>query len=167
MQTYHYSLNQIGTLVMLPWLSASILMLGCGFLTDWLWHKTGSLKISRSLIIGACQIFSALCFIPVIRSHNIVTIFTFLSLAIGIGLAPSSCFYALNSDIAREKGAIGVGVMVACLAISGIIAPIITGWLSGISGNFNTAIYVMLLINISAGVLILLLQKPDAEVAKL
>ena len=166
MQTYHYSLKEIGGLVMLPWLAATVGMLICGFLSDWLWHKTASLKISRSYIIGICQIIAALCFIPVVKSHDIITIFTFLSLAMGFGLAPSSCLYALNTDIARERGSIGVGVMVACLAIAGIIAPIITGWLSNVSGNFDSAIYVMLLINISAGILVLLFQIPDKEVAR-
>ena len=166
MQTYHYSLKQISDLIIFPWIAATIGMLICGFLSDWLWHKTNSLKISRSYLIGFCQIIAALCFIPVTKSHEIITIFTFLSLAIGFGLAPSSCFYALNTDIARERGSIGVGLMVACLAIAGIIAPIITGWLSNLSGNFNTAIYVMLSINISAGILVLLFQAPDHEIAR-
>lgn len=165
MQTHGMDLKQLGTLLMLPWLAAAIAMLICGFLSDWLWHKTKSLKISRSLPIGACLLLGAICFLPVVASNNITIVFTFLSLGLGFGLAPSSCFYSLNGDIAGDRSAISAGIMVACLAFAGIIAPIITGFLSSLSGSFNSAIYIMLIINISAGLLVIFGQTPDKEVA--
>ena len=165
MQTHNLDLKQLGTLLMLPWLTASITMLICGFLSDWLWHKTGSLKISRSWIIGISLILGALCFLPVISSKSIVVMFIFLSLGLGFGLGPSSCFYALNADIARDRASTSAGIMVASLAVAGIIAPVITGWLSNLSGNFNSAIYLMLGINLSAGLLVIFGQSPDREVS--
>lgn len=164
MQQHAINLKELGNLLMLPWLAATVAMLVCGFLSDWLLHKTASLRISRSIIIGVSLILSALSFLPVVISSNMIVIFTFLSLALGLGLGPSSCFYAINSDIAKNKAAISAGIMVACLAIAGIIAPIITGYLSNFTGNFNSAIYIMLAINISAGLLVVLFQNPDKEV---
>lgn len=164
MQTRNLDLKQLGTLLMLPWLTATVAMLICGFLSDWLWHKTQSLKISRSIIIGVSLILGAVCFIPVILVKSELVLFIFLSLGVGLGLGPSSCFYALNADIARARASTSAGIMVACLAIAGIISPIITGWLSNISGNFNSAIYIMLGINLSAGILVILCQSPDKEI---
>lgn len=164
-QTDHLDLKQLGELLMLPWLCATITMLICGFLSDWLWRKTGSLKISRSYIIGFSLIVSAICFLPVIICKNEVIVFTFLSLGLGLGLGPGSCFYALNADIARKRASTSAGIMVASLAVAGIIAPVLTGWLSNLSGNFNSAIYIMLLINISAGLLVIFGQAPDKEIA--
>ena len=91
--------------------------------------------------------------------------FIFLSLGLGFGLGPSSCFYALNADIARDRASTSAGIMVASLAVAGIIAPVITGWLSNLSGNFNSAIYLMLGINLSAGLLVIFGQSPDREVS--
>lgn len=167
MQTYNYSLKELGTLLIIPWLAASIMMLIIGVLSDRLYHITRSLKLSRTMLTGICQIIAAICFLPIIHSNNMTIIITFLSLAIGFGLAPSSCLYAINSDIGKRLGPIGTGIMVACLAFAGIIAPIITGFLSQISGNFISAIYVMLFINITAGIFIISIPKPDKEVREL
>jgi sugar phosphate permease len=164
MQTHHLDLKQLGTSLMIPWFTAGSFVIIYGILSDYLWHKTKSLKISRSLIIGISLILSGLCFIPVILSDKLFIMFTFLSLGLGFGMGPIGCFYALNADIAGKRASTSTGIMVSCLAIAGIIAPIITGWLSNISGNFDSAIYLMLSINLSAGLLVLIGQSPDKEV---
>ena len=165
-QSFHLALRSVGIFLILPWLLAALAIMTNGCLSDWLWHKTQSLRISRSLLIGGGMLLSALCFIPAIITHNMYIAIIFISLAIAIGLAPNSCFYALNADLAPDKAATSLGVMDVFLALAGIIAPTITGWLSSITGNFKIAIGIMFVLNISSAILVLFFQNPDEDLLR-
>ena len=161
LQEFGLTLKQVGVILTIPWLVTTVLMLVFGYLSDKIYAKTRSIRLSRSLLIGVSLVVSALFFIPTIKVSSLPVIIICLSFALGFGLAPSSCFYALNADLAKDRASTSVGIMVGCLAIAGIIAPIITGWISTLTGSFSSAMYIMLLLNISSGILVILFQKPD------
>jgi sugar phosphate permease len=162
-QSFHLKLTQVELFLILPWLLATCSIITVGFISDKLWQNTRSLRISRSLIIGLCMVLSALAFIPAVISHSLVLSIICISLAIALGLAPNSCFYALNADLAPDKAATSLGVMDVFLALAGIIAPTITGISAKLTGNFNSAIIIMLMLNLSSGVLLLFIQNPDKD----
>lgn len=166
-QSFNLKLKAVGLFLIMPWLLASIFMLLTGIISDHIWAKTKSLHLSRSLIIAITLIISAILFIPVVTIHNLTIDIIFISLAIAFGLASNGCFYSLNADLAPKYVATSLAIMDTCFALSGILAPIITGYLTGISGNFELAIYIMVGLNISAGLLILLFQNPDKAVTKM
>lgn len=162
-QIFHLNIKEVGVFLILPWLLATLSILFGGWLSDKLWNKTNSLRKARSLIIGIGLILSALLFIPAIMVHNLMIDMIFISLAVACGLLPNSCFYSLNADLAPDKVATSLGIMDAFLAAAGIIAPIATGYFSNLTGNFRIAIAIMVILNISAGLLVLLFQNPDKE----
>jgi ACS family hexuronate transporter-like MFS transporter len=161
---FHLKLSNIGFLLMIPWMVTGVLMLICGYLSDKIYTKTRSLRLSRSMLIGISHILSALFLLPVIEIHNLTVVIICLSLALGFGLAPNSCFYALNADLARDRAATSLGVMIIYIGIAGILAPIITGIISTLTGSFSSAMYIILILNILTGLLVLLFQKPDSKI---
>lgn len=164
-QVFALNIKQVGIFLTLPWILASIAILCCGWLSDMIFLKTQSLRKSRSLIIGVSMVVSALLFLPVIFIHNLTLDIIFMSLAIACGLFPNSCFYSLNADLAPDKVATSQAVMGLFLALAGILAPLLTGYFSNLTGNFKIAIGIMMLLNISSGILVLLFQNPDKELA--
>lgn len=167
-QTYHMKLKEVGLYLIAPWLTAAIFVALAGMLSDWLYTKTRSIRKSRTHIIWISQILSALCFIPVTTGqHSLPVVITLMSLGVGFGLLPNSCFYAINSDLAKDRAATSLGLMDCFLAAAGILAPTITGWLSELTGNFNSAILLMAGFTFSSSLLVLLVQHPDRELAKL
>lgn len=165
-QTFHMNIKEIGWFLVIPWLMAAIFIVATGYFCDLVWAKTKSLRKSRTVVIGVMVIISAICFIPAILTNNIQVAMIFMSLALAIGLAPNSCYYATNADLAPDKVATSLGVMIMFFSCAGILAPLITGFLSHLTGNFKSAIAVMLFLNISAGLLVLLFQNPDKELLK-
>jgi MFS family permease len=165
-QTYHTNIKQTGWLLMLPWLLGTVLILICGFWSDKIWKKTGSLRKSRSQFIWICQIISALCLIAATMTSDVTTALLFISLGLGIGLMPNAAFYALNADLIKEHAATSLGVMDAAFALAGILAPLITGYLATITGNFKVAIYLMAILSISSGILVAIFQHPDRDIQK-
>src|SRR5262249_38321955 len=131
---------------------------------DWLWVKTGSMRIARSHMIWICQLLSGICFIPVLfLGHNLPLCLTMISLGLGFGLMPNSAFYALNTDLAKDRAATSLGLMDTFFALAGILAPLLTGWLTDLTGGFNAAITLLIFFTLSSVGAILVFQKPDKK----
>lgn len=166
-ETYHIKLAHAGQLLMVPWLVAAVMLTAAGFLSDYLWRKTGSIRIARSHMIWICQLLSGLCFIPIVLYHSLDIAMVFLSLGIGFGLMPNAAFYALNSDLAGDRAGTSLGLMDCFLAAAGVLAPALTGWLVTISGNFNSAIILMIGFTLTSVLGIILFQHPDRDMQRL
>jgi len=158
------NLKEIGVFLIAPWLTAAILLALAGFLSDYLWKKTGSMRVARSHMIWICQLISGLCFIPMLFvGDNRDLALIVISLGIGFGLMPNACFYALNCDLAKDRAATSLGLMDSFFALAGILAPVLTGWLSDMTGGFNAAFGLLIFFTLSSVVAVLVFQRPDRE----
>ena len=162
-QTYHVELKHVGWFVTAIWLPATILLPAAGFLSDYLWKKTGSMRIARSHQIWICQLLCAICFFAVTQVHSLPIATALISAGLGIGLAPNAAFYALNSDLAKDRAATSLGLMDSFFAAAGIMALALTGILSDKSGNFNLPIMLLVGFTLTSVVGILLFQHPDRD----
>jgi ACS family hexuronate transporter-like MFS transporter len=159
--TYHVKLKEIGIYLIAPWLTSAVLLFMAGRLSDYIWQKTGSLRKARTHMIWICQLISGLCFIPLMFNPSLEQALLFISLGLGFGMMPNSCFYALNTDLAKDKAATSLGLMDSYLALAGILAPSITGQVSQITGNFSAAFGILIVLTLLAVVAVLIFQKPD------
>lgn len=161
--TYGVRLKEIGFFLMAPWTTAAVLLTLAGFVSDWLWLRTGSMRASRSHMIWICQLVSALCFVPVMFIHSLPAAIALISAGIGIGLMPNACFYALNSDLARDRAATSLGIMDFFFAFAGILSPALTGLLATATGGFNAAIGLLIFFALTSAAAILIFQHPDRD----
>jgi ACS family hexuronate transporter-like MFS transporter len=160
-QTYHIKIREAGLFLVAPWLTATILVILGGWISDALWRKTHSIRIARSHLIWICQLLSALCFIPAVVSHSFNVAMISITLGIGFGMMPNAAFYAINADLAHDRAGTSLGIMDCAFAAAGILAPLLTGWLSGITGNFSAAISLMIGLTLSSALAIIIFQHPD------
>ncbi len=160
-KAYHLDLKQVGVFAILPWLVAALLLWACGHLSDTLLRKTGSLRVARSHPIWISQLLAGLCILPVIYIHDLTVMLVFISLAVGLSMSANAAFYAINVDVARERAGTALGVMDTFFAISGFVAPLITGWIVGVTHSFNTAFWLMALLALSSVVVVILFHHPD------
>lgn len=160
-QAYQLDLRQIGIFSILPWLVATLLLWGFGYLSDALLRRTGSLRIARSHPIWISQFLAGLCILPVIFIHDLSVMLVFISLAVGLSMGPNAAFYAINVDVARERAGTALGVMDTFFAISGFVAPLVTGWVVGTTHSFNNAFWLMALLALSSVVVVILFHHPD------
>jgi sugar phosphate permease len=162
-KTYNMHLKEVGLFVVAPWLSAAVLLAAAGFISDWVMKKTGSARLARTHMIWVCQLVSALCFIPLMFTHELNVAMVMISLGIGIGLMPNACFYALNTDLAKDRAATSLGIMDSFFALGGILAPSVTGFILQATGNFSAAIGMVIFFNIAAVIGVILFQRPDRD----
>jgi ACS family hexuronate transporter-like MFS transporter len=160
-QTYHINIREAGLFLIAPWLTATILLVLGGWISDILWRKTRSIRIARSHLIWVCQLLSALCFIPAVVCHSFTVAMTSITLGVGFGMMPNAAFYAINADLAHDRAGTSLGIMDCAFAAAGILAPLLTGMLSGITGNFSAAISLMIGLTLSSALAIIIFQHPD------
>jgi len=161
LRTYHLNLKTAGPYLMAPWLTAAVFLVAAGFISDYIWKKTGSMRKARTHIIWVTQLLSGLSFIPIMFNPTLPVALTMISLGMGFGLMANSCFYAMNCDLAKDKAATSLGLMDSYLALAGIVAPYFTGYLTEVTGNFNCAFFLLSFFTLASVVAILILQKPD------
>lgn len=152
---YHLDLKQVGLYSMAPWLLAALMMGGMGILTDYLFKKTKSLRISRSYPIFISQLLAALCIIPILLTSNVFFALLFISLAIGFVMSANPSYYAVNIDIAKERAGSALGIMNALSAIAGFLAPTLTGVIISLTGYFETGFFLLVGLALSSVLVIL------------
>ncbi len=159
-QTYAIKIKEVGWFLVAPWLLATVLILLGGVISDWVWSKTHNIRLARSHLIWICQVISAICFLPIIFSHNLLVALISITLGVGFGMMPNAAFYAINADLAHDRVATSLGVMDCAFAAAGICAPLITGVLSNLTGNFTAAFSLLIGLSITSALAVILFQHP-------
>ncbi|MEN9391400.1 MAG: hypothetical protein RL017_698 [Pseudomonadota bacterium] len=163
-QTYNIKLEDLGIWLVIPWLLAAFSLVTNGYLADKIWQKTHSFRKSRSIIILLSLITTALFLVPLLSVTTIGMAMIFISIATALTYMADSCIYAVTSDLNSHRAGINLAIMNSFFGLSGIIAPIVTGYLSSQSHNFKTAILIVVLLNLSAGILVIFFHKPDRDI---
>ncbi len=145
-ETYQINLKELGQIVMLPWLLSIFGILFGGFFSDWLWKKKKSVYLSRVCMIWVPQLVSCFFFLAIIFIHDLKINLFLLSIGLALTFVLNAPIYALHAEIIKPHVGIGQGIMTGCLAIAGIVSPVVTGWVTQMSGNYNTAFGIILLL---------------------
>jgi MFS family permease len=135
-QTYQLNVREVGLFAILPWACGAVLLVVLGYVSDYLLVRTGKLRIARSLLIGTSQLLGALAVIPIGLTHNLTVAIACITAAVGFSMSSNAAYYAVNVDIAPGRAATALGIMDTGFAISGFLAPAITGWVVGRFGSF-------------------------------
>lgn len=154
-------LKSVGWYLTIPWLVSAVFLKMGGVISDTLYKKTGSSRLSRSHLIWSSQLLAAVCFLILGFSNSLTHSIIFLSLGLGFGMMAQSAFFSVNIDVAKERAGSCQGVTSGCLALAGIIAPLLTGWLIDLTGTYQTAFFLLAgLIGLSV-VAVILFHHPD------
>jgi MFS family permease len=166
-KAHHLKLKTLGWIASIPWLATIVMAICVAILSDYLWRRYQSLRLARSCIIWMGLLLSSCGFIIVVLSQSLWMCIVGLSLGIGFCVATNSAFFALNMDLAPEYAGTSMGIMNVFFASSGMISPWLTGKLIDATGNFNSAILLLVTINLLAVIAVALFQRPTLTFVKL
>jgi MFS family permease len=119
-----------------------------GMTSDLILKRTGRNRFARCGVVFTSLVGTALFLIPCLFIHNLTAVVALLAAAmffLELTIAP---MYAVPMDISKEYAGLGSAYIIMGVAISGIISPVVFGWLIDLTGNWN--------IPFATGVLILL-----------
>ncbi|GGF80496.1 hexuronate transporter [Azorhizobium oxalatiphilum] len=158
---YGLNLEDVGLFTVAPWLCAAVSLWAMSHWSDYLLKKTGRLRVARSYLIAGSQLIAALAVIPVAFTHDLWMGIFWISIAVAASMGPNAAFYAVNVDVAPQRAASALGIMDFAFAISGFLAPTLTGWVLDIRGSFTDAFLLMAGLSLSSVVVVLLFHHPD------
>lgn len=160
---HNLNLKSVGWYLTIPWLVGAIFLKAGGVLSDYLYRKTGSGRLARSHVIWVSQFLAAIFFVLLSFTNTLGLSILFLSLALGFGLMPQPAFFSINIDVAKERAGSAQGITSSCLSVAGVIAPIMTGWLIDLTGNYQGAFLLLAGLTGAAVVTVILFHHPDRE----
>ncbi|MGU3494540.1 MFS transporter [Xanthobacteraceae bacterium A53D] len=155
------NLEDVGLFTVVPWVCAAVSLWAMSHWSDHLLKTTGRLRVARSYLIAGSQLVAALAVVPVAFTDNLWMGIFWISLAVSASMGPNAAFYAVNVDVVPERAASALGIMDFAFAISGFLAPVITGWVLDIRGSFADAFLLMAVLSLSSVVVVLLFHHPD------
>jgi hypothetical protein len=120
-------LADVGLFTVSPWLAAAAALWAIGRASDHLLRKTGRLRVARSYLIAGTQLVAALAVIPVALTHDLATAIACITLAVAASMGANAVYFAVNVDIIPARAASAFGIMNLAFAISGVLAPYVTG----------------------------------------
>jgi len=83
--------------------------------------------------------------------------------AVAASMGANASYYAVNVDIAPSRAATSLGIMDFAFAISGFLAPVMTGRVLDLRGSFTDGFLLMAALALSSVVVVLLFHRPDED----
>ncbi len=156
-------LKSVGWYLTIPWLVGAAFLKFGGILSDWLYKKYGSLRVARSHLIWCSQLIAAVFFLALGFTESFNLSLVYLSLGLGFGQMSQPAFFSVNIDVAKERSGAAQGVTSSCLAIAGILGPILTGLIVDFTGNYKGAFVLLAGLTGIAVITVVLFHRPDRE----
>ncbi|MDQ7096513.1 MFS transporter [Desulfosporosinus sp. PR] len=161
--TYHMNLSQVGSFTFLPWITAAIMLYLVGVISNRILKSTGKYRLARSHPLWITQLLGAICLLPILYYHSVGVALLSISLCVGFNMAPNTIFYAVNIDIIKERSGTAMGITDLFFAVAGLIAATLTGFIIQVSGSFQGAFILVIVLNISSVIGVILFHNPDRE----
>lgn len=146
-QTYNVNIMTTGNLLIIPWAGSSVAILVGGWLSDYIWNKTHSIRKARVSLICVAMLLSGLFFFGTSVAESLEMDIFLLTCGMSCAFFANAPIYSLNADLFKHFAGTAQGVMSSFFAFSGIVSPIVTGWVTQVSGNFDSAIYLIFLLS--------------------
>jgi MFS family permease len=162
-QAFGLKLREVGLFSLLPWLAAAAALGLIGRWSDHLLKTTGRLRVARSYLIAGSQLIAALAIIPAVLANNLATAIAAITIAVAASMGANAAYYAVNVDIVPRRAATALGIMDFAFAVSGFLAPSITGWIVDLRGSFEDCFLLMAGLALSSVLVVLLFHHPDED----
>ena len=134
------SISQMSIVTVIPWFTGFIGLASGGFISDFVFRKTGKLMFSRKVILVVGLGATAICICLTGFVESVVWAVILMSIAIFSLYLTGSTYWALIQDTVSEENVGGVSGFVHFLAnLSGVIGPAVTGFIVQSTGVFTSA----------------------------
>jgi ACS family hexuronate transporter-like MFS transporter len=155
------SLTTMSIVTVLPWTAGFIGLAVGGFISDYIFRKTGKLMFSRKVILvvglGATAVFIALT--GFVESATWAVIL--MAIAIFTLYLTGSTYWALIQDTVTGENVGGVSGFVHFLAnLSGVIGPTVTGFIVQSTGAFTSAFVLAAVLALMGSLAVAFFVKP-------
>jgi MFS family permease len=112
-----------------------------GYVSDWLYRRTGSLQIARRNVIVVGMLGAFVFLVPVVLIHNLTTVAICLSAACFFSELVVGPIWAVPMDIAPRYAGSASGMMNFGFGVAGIVSPVVFGGLLDLTHDWAVPFY--------------------------
>lgn len=160
-QTYHLNIKSVGLFSVIPWAAGVMGALIGGLVLKRL-SAASTRLYPRCAVMAVCVLFAGLCMIPVFLMHSLGIALTFISLGVGFGFVTAGFWWVGSIETSPDQPGFAAGLVDASFAASGIVAPIVMGYVVEHTGSFNGG-FVTMMIVAAAGFLVMTVFTKDVD----
>jgi ACS family hexuronate transporter-like MFS transporter len=136
----HLSLQRMSIVTVIPWVLGFLGLVSGGFISDFVYRRTGKALFSRKLVLVACLGGAAVCIALSGLVTGVTSAVALTAVAIFLLYLTGAIYWAIIQDIVVGENVGGVGGFMHGLAnTSGIIGPAVTGFIVQWTGAFTSA----------------------------
>jgi len=138
-----FTISSSSYVAMLPFLFSMITIPCGGIVADWLYKKTGNLKLSRKLTIVAGLLAGGILMVPAALASNQMTGVVTLALGYSLIMFILGPQWAVPTEVGGSKAAgHACGVVQVLSGIAGIVAPLFMGYVVQVTGHYTIGVIV-------------------------
>ena len=157
------NVKEMSIATVIPWLLGFLGLALGGFISDYVFKKTGRMMFSRKVVLVTCLLACAICigFAGIVKTLYPAVIL--VALAVFFLYLTGAIYWAIIQDTVPAARVGGVSGFMHFLAnTSGIIGPTLTGFLVQFTGSFTSAFLLAGLLTIIGAVCVARYVKPLA-----
>ena len=139
-QAHGLNIKEMSLTTIIPWIVGFVGLAIGGFVSDKILQITGKVLLSRKIVLVTCLLAAAICVGFAGTVSSVVPAVALMSVSIFFLYVTGSIYWAIIQDVVHKAKIGSVSGFIHLIgSISGIIGPIITGFIVQNTGKFDSA----------------------------
>ncbi|HIG3134012.1 MFS transporter [Klebsiella pneumoniae] len=139
-QQYHLDIKQMSLTTMIPWIVGFVGLALGGYISDKIFKLTGRLLLSRKIVLVVCLLMAAICVGLAGTVSSVVPAVLLMSVSIFFLYVTGAIYWAIIQDVVHKSRVGGASGFIHLIgSVSGIVGPIVTGYIVQSTGKFDSA----------------------------
>lgn len=166
------SSSRMGYAVMIIGIVSVVIYMGVSVLSDRLFKRNKSWRVSRVYVVGIAMMVGAGIMASLMVFQNPIWVIIAMCLAKGLTYTIISIGPTIMINEMPERGGLMTSILTSSGNIAGIVGPMITGFIIGLSGankvlGYNYSVLFMAVIVFMFAILFMIFVKPDRTTAQI
>lgn len=139
-QAHNLNIKSMSLTTIIPWIVGFVGLAAGGFISDKIFMFTGRLLLSRKIVIVACLLMAAICVALAGIVSSVISAVILMSISIFFLYVTGAVYWAIIQDVVHQSRVGGASGFIHLVgSVSGIIGPIVTGYIVQSTGKFDSA----------------------------
>ncbi|YCH28776.1 MFS transporter [Erwinia sp. D4-22] len=128
---FHFDLQSLGYIAMIPWSGACITVLLGGRIADLLLRRFANLRLARNLFAALTLLLAGGCFLAIPWMPSASLVIVMMTLGNALNALVNNVYWSVVIDV-TPRASVGTysGITLAIANLASIISPMLSGWLA-------------------------------------
>ncbi|WP_437612961.1 MFS transporter [Erwinia sp. V71] len=159
-QAHNLDIKSMSITTMIPWIVGFVGLALGGLISDKIFKITGKLLLSRKIVLVVSLLAAALCVALAGTVKEVTSAVVLMSVSIFFLYITGAIYWAIIQDVVHRSRVGGISGFIHLIgSLSGIIGPIVTGFIVQNTGKFDSAFVLAGVVAALGAILVLVLVK--------